>query len=344
MKAVVKTAKGPGNVAYIDFPTPEKPGPGELLIEVKATGICGTDLHILHDTFRNRPPVVLGHEFAGVVLETGAGVTRFKPGDRVTAEAPARICGKCRYCRTGNYNHCVDRLGMGWGVDGSFAKYTVTEELMTHKVPDNVSFKAGALIEPMACVAHCMELSEVQAHDVVVISGPGPIGLLMTQAVKAEGAVAVVIGTDVDRKRLEAAKAMGADHIVNAQQTDALQFVRDLTEGYGADVVIECAGAAPSVAACMDYVRRMGKYTQMALFGGKQVPVDMDKLVVKEFKTIGVQSQRWTAWDNALRLLARGVVDLEPLVTHEFGLDEWEKAFEVFENKSGLKVVMYPNE
>ncbi len=344
MKAVVKTAKGPGNVAYIDFPDPPKPLPGEILVEVKATGICGTDLHILHDTFRNRPPVVLGHEFSGVVVETGEGVTEFQPGDRVTAEAPAHICGKCRYCRTGNYNHCIDRLGMGWGVNGSFAKYTVIEEKMAHKVPDNVSFKAGALIEPMACVAHCIELTGIEAHDVVVISGPGPIGLLMTQLVKAEGATVVVTGMEIDEPRLQAAAELGADHTVNVQKQDAGKFIRDLTGGYGADVVIECAGAQGSVNACMDYVRKMGKYTQMALFGGKKIEVDFDKLVTKEIRTVGVQSQRWTSWDRALKLLAAGKVDLEPLATHEFSLREWEKAFEVFENKTGLKVVMYPED
>lgn len=343
MKAVAKMKAGPGNVAYTDFPDPGTPGPGEILVEVKASGICGTDLHILHDRFRNRPPVVLGHEFCGLVVETGEGVTQFKSGDKITAEAPAHICRKCKYCRTGDYNHCIDRLGIGWGINGSFAKHMIVEEKMSHKVPDNVSFKAGAMIEPMACVAHCIELTGIEAHEVVVISGPGPIGLLMTQLVKAEGATVIVTGTDIDTARLKTAQEFGADYVLNVQKDSALEFICSKTGGYGADVVIECAGAEPSVNSCLDYVRKMGKYTQMALFG-KPITVDFEKIVTKEIKTIGVQSQKWTSWDRALKLLESGKVNLEPLATHEFGFSEWETAFDVFEKKTGLKVIMHPEE
>ena len=344
MKAVVKTAKGPGNVAYTDFPDPRKPGPGELLVEVKATGVCGTDLHILEDTFRNHPPVVLGHEFSGVVLETGEGVTMFQAGDRVTAEAPACLCGKCMYCRTGNYNHCSNRSGMGWGENGSFAKYTIIEEQMAHIVPCGVSFKAGALMEPMACVAHAIEITGLKGDDTVVVSGPGPNGLLMTQLAKAEGATVIVTGTGADAGRLEIARQLGADYTINVQAEDAAARIRELTGGYGADAVFECAGAQSSIDACFEYVRRMGKYTQMAMFGNRKMAIDMDKLVVKEIRMIGSQSQRWTSWDKTVKLLAAGKVRLDPLVTHEFGLSDWKSAFEVFEKKQGLKVVMYPEE
>lgn len=344
MKAVVKKEKGVGHISYMDFPKPGKPGKGEMLVEVKATGICGTDLHIQADSFRNNPPVVLGHEFAGVVLEIGEGVTRFQAGDRVTAEAPARLCNKCMYCRTGNYNHCSNRSGLGWGENGSFAKYLIVEEQLSHKVPDNVSFKAGALMEPLACVCHAIEITELKADDTVVISGPGPIGLLMTQVAKAEGSTVIVTGTDIDGERLKVAKELGADYTINVQKEDAVARIRELTDGYGADIVIECAGAQPSMDACFDYVRRMGKYTQMALVGNRKMSVDMDKIVVKEIRIIGSQSQRWTSWDKAVKLLAAGKVNLEPLVTHEFGLSDWQKAFDVFEKKEGLKVVMYPEE
>ena len=344
MKAVVKTEKGYGHVSYMDFPDPHKPGRGELLVEVKATGVCGTDLHILEDTFHNFPPVVLGHEFAGVVLEVGEGVTMFKPGDRVTTEAPGRLCNKCMYCRTGNYNHCSNRSGMGWGENGTFAKYTIIEESMAHMVPDGISFKAGALMEPMACVAHAIEITGIKADDTVAISGPGPNGLLMTQLAKAEGATVIVTGTNMDAERLAMAKRLGADYTINVQEEDAVAKIRELTGSYGADVVFECAGAQSSIDACFDYVRRMGKYTQMAMFGGRKMAIDMDKMVVKEIRMIGVQSQRWTSWDKTVKLLAAGKVQLEPLATHEFGLSEWEKAFETFEKKEGIKVVMYPED
>lgn len=340
MKAVVKEQKGVGNVVYKEMPEP-KPGPGELKVEVKAAGVCGTDIHIFHDRFRNNPPVILGHEFSGVVVEVGEGVKDYKVGDRVTAEAPARICGTCAYCRVGNYNLCSNRLGVGWGVNGCFAKYCITEEKMTHKLPDNVSFKAGALCEPLACVVHGMELTGISAGDLVVVAGPGPIGLLTMQAAKAEGAVVAVTGTNVDKERLEVAKKLGSDYIINVQEHDLIGEIRSLTRGYGADVVMECSGSQASVNTCLELIKKGGKYTQVGLFG-KPITIDFDKVVTKELKVTGVQSQRWTAWEWALKLLELDKIQLEPLVSGEYSMADWEKAFEAFESKQGLKIVMYP--
>ena len=260
LKAVVKEAKGEGNIVYKDVAEP-KPGYGELKVEVKVAGICGTDIHIYHDRFRSNPPVVLGHEFSGVVVELGDGIREFKIGDRVTVEAPAHICGTCVFCRTGNYNLCSDRLGMGWGVNGCFAKYCIIEEKMTHKIPDNVSFKAGALCEPFACVVHGIELTEIHGEDLVVVAGPGPIGLLAMQAAKAEGAKTMVIGTAIDKERLEVAAKLGADYTVNLQEQDALSVVHGLTKGYGADVVLECSGNQASVNSCFELIKKGGRYT-----------------------------------------------------------------------------------
>ncbi len=342
MKAVVKEKRGLGNVVYTEVPEPQ-PQKGEIKVEVKAAGVCGTDIHILHDGFRYTPPVVLGHEFAGVVVAVGEGVVDFKIGDRVTAEAPARLCGTCAYCRVGNYNLCSNRLGLGWGVNGCFAKYTVVEEKLAHKIPNGISFKAGAVIEPLACVIHGMELTEVSADQIVLVAGPGPIGLLMLQAAKAEGATVIMSGTSVDKDRLALAKELGADYTVNVQEQDLAEYVRGLTGGYGADVVLECSGNEHSVNACLEAIKKGGKYTQMGLFG-KRISIDMDKVVVKELKIVGVQSQRWSSWERALNLLAAGKIRLEPVVSGEYPLAEWEKAFAAFESKQGLKVVMYPED
>ena len=342
MKVVVKEKKGAGNVVYLDRPEP-KPGPGEMKVEVKYAGVCGTEIHIYHDGFRYNPPVVMGHEFSGVVVELGDGVQSFKIGDRVTAEAPAHLCGSCDFCRVGNYNLCSNRVGLGWGVDGCYAQYTVIEEKMAHKIPDNISFKAGAVIEPLACVMHGMELTEISADQVVLVAGPGPIGLLWLQAVKAEGATAIMSGTSADKERLKIAKELGADYTVNVQEQDLAEFVRGLTRGYGADVVVECSGNEHSVDACLDAIKKGGKYTQMGLFG-KRIGIDMDKVVVKELTVTGVQSQRWTGWERAMKLLAAGKILLEPLVTLAYSMADWQKAFEAFETKQGLKIVLYPEE
>jgi Threonine dehydrogenase and related Zn-dependent dehydrogenases len=340
MKAVVKEKKGIGNVIYTDIPEPQ-PKKGEIKVEVKAAGVCGTDLHILHDGFRYNPPVVLGHEFAGVVVALGEGVTSFKVGDRVTAEAPAHLCETCAFCRVGQYNLCSNRSGLGWGVNGCFAKYTIVEEKLTHKIPDTVSFKGGAVIEPLACVIHAIELTEVSADQTVLIAGPGPIGLLMLQGVKAEGARVVMAGTSIDKDRLALAKKLGADYTVNVQEQDLAGFVRGLTNSYGADVVFECSGNERSVDGCLEAIKKGGKYTQMGLFG-KRIGIDIDKVVVKEIHIVGVQSQRWTSWERALKLLAAGKISLEPVVSGEYSLADWEKAFAAFESKQGLKIVMYP--
>lgn len=342
MKAVVKEKRGLGNVVYTDVPEPQ-PQKGEIKVEVKAAGVCGTDIHILHDGFRYTPPVVLGHEFAGVVVARGEGVSSFKIGDRVTAEAPARLCETCAFCRVGQYNLCSNRLGLGWGVNGCFAKYVVVEEKLAHKIPNNVSFKAGAVIEPLACVIHGMELTEVSANQTVLVAGPGPIGLLMLQAVKAEGARVIMSGTGIDKDRLALARELGADYTVNVQEQDLAEYVRGLTNGYGADVVFECSGNEHSVNACLEAIKKGGKYTQMGLFG-KRIGIDMDKVVVKELKIVGVQSQRWSSWERALNLLATGKIRLEPVVSGEYTMAEWEKAFAAFESKQGLKIVMYPED
>jgi L-iditol 2-dehydrogenase len=343
MKAVVKEAKGYGNIGYRDMPEPT-PSIKEIKVEVVVTGICGTDLHIYHDTFRYDPPVTLGHEFSGIVVEVGEGVTKFKIGDRVTAEAPARKCGQCMYCQNGNYNLCDNRLGLGWGVNGSFAKYCLVEESMAHPIPDNVNHRTAALCEPLACVTHgVLELTTVSPTDLVVVSGPGAIGLLTLQVVKSTGAQVVVCGTSADAERLSLATALGADRVIDVQVEDTVRVIRELTNGYGADVVFECSGAQASVTQCLELIRKAGQYTQIGLFG-RPIQVDFDKITTKEIKVTGVQSQKRSAWEKALNLVSRGYVDLEPLISEELGLSQWQQAFEMVEQKRGLKVLLYPEE
>ncbi|MEW6266970.1 MAG: zinc-binding dehydrogenase [Thermodesulfobacteriota bacterium] len=340
MKAVVKEKEGIGHVVYRDMPEPS-PGPGELKVEVKAAGVCGTDIHIYHDRFRYRPPVILGHEFSGVVVETGPGAKAFQVGDRVTAEAPACICGTCPYCRVGNYNLCSNRLGMGWGVNGCFARYCLIEERMTHRIPDNVSFKAGALCEPLACVVHGLELTEIRAEDLVLVTGPGPIGLLAMQAAKAEGARVLVAGTSVDKERLSMARRLGADCAINVEEQDLPREILELTKGQGADVALECSGSQAAVNTCFELIKKGGRYTQVGLFG-RPITIDFEKVALKELKVTGVMSQRWTSWERALKLVESGRVKLEPLVSGEFSMPEWEKAFQAFEDKKGFKILLYP--
>ncbi|WP_102348718.1 zinc-dependent alcohol dehydrogenase [Bacillus sp. Marseille-P3661] len=343
MKAIVKSKYGVGNVEYIDMPIPD-PGPYDIKVEVYYTGICGTDMHIYHDTFKYNPPVIMGHEFSGVVVEVGDKVTRFKIGDQVTGEAPAKLCGKCRYCRSGEYNLCSDRLGIGWGVNGSFAKFCIVEESMAHLLPSNLELRAAALCEPLACVTHgVMDLTKVSATELVVVSGPGAIGLLTMQVAKAEGARVVVCGTSYDEERLGLAAKLGADLTIDVMREDSLKIIKEITNGYGADIVFECSGAQQSLTNCLDLIRKGGQFTQVGLYG-KPIEVDFEKITTKELKVTGVQSQNKSGWEKTLNLLERGLVDLEPLISHEMGLSEWQEAFHIIERKEGLKVVLRPEE
>ena len=245
MLGVVKTARGKGNVEVREV-AERSPGPGEVKIAVRNAGICGTDLHIYHDHFMSNPPVVMGHEFCGEVAEVGRGVTAYAPGDRVTCETAARTCGRCRFCRRGDYNLCNDRLGFGYGVDGAFTNFVIARQALLHRLPDNVDFIAGALTEPLACAVHgVIHLTRVQAGDVVVVTGPGPIGLMVAQVAKAEGGCVILLGTSRDAARLKVARNLGLAGVMNLDEEDAVSFVRELTGGFGADVVFESAGAPP---------------------------------------------------------------------------------------------------
>lgn len=343
MKAIVKTGKGSGNVCYMDVPKPGHPGPGQLLVEVKSAGICGSDIHIWHDTFPNIPPVVIGHEYAGVVVEVGEGVTGFQVGDVVSSEVPTECCGKCRFCRSGDIQHCISRRGMGSNRNGAFAKYTIADERVTHHMPTQIDIRLCALLEPISTCAHCMEQTKIQGGETVVIAGPGPIGLIMVQLAKAEGGYVVVTGTDVDEKRLSLALELGADKVINIQREDGIQMVRDMTEGYGCDVYIECSGNGRSVETGIEMLRPMGRYTQMGVLG-RSITVNWDRLANKEIVFTGVKCEKYSSWERAIAYVRDRKVNLEKLVTHEFGYDQWEEAFQIFESKEGLKILLHPVE
>ncbi|MFO7320923.1 MAG: zinc-binding dehydrogenase [Chloroflexota bacterium] len=342
MKAVMKVAPGVGNIELRDIEEPE-PGPQQVKIRVRAAGLCGTDLHIYKDEFPSRPPVVLGHEVAGVVEAVGEGVTGIQPGMRVTTETYFSTCGQCRYCRSGHSNLCLNRRSIGSAVNGGFTSALVVPARNIHELPENIDFQAGALTEPLACVVHgVLSTPTVAPGDVAVIAGPGAIGLLTLQVVKAAGATAIVLGTDADASRLQLARELGADHVINVQADDPAPLVSELTEeGLGADVVYECSGAGPAAAQLLQLVRRRGRYVQIGLFG-KPVAWDLDQLCFKELTATGSNASVPSAWSKALRLLADGSVQTKPLITHVYDITDWQEAFATFEGKRGIKTIFQP--
>jgi len=344
MKGLVKYAKGEGNMEVRDVPEPAA-GPGEVKIEVKAAGICGSDLHIFHDDIPGipiNPPVVTGHEFSGVIAAVGAGVTKWRVGDRVTSETAFSFCGECLHCRTGRYNLCDNRRTLGYWYNGVFTKYTVVPEARVHRLPDNVDFVAGALTEPLACVTHAvLELTTLTTGDFVLVSGPGAIGLLALQVAKAQGATVAVSGTAVDRERLAVARKLGADYTVDITEENVFDFVGRLTGGRGADVVLECSGSPRAAADALMLTRKAGQYTQIGLFG-KPIQIDLEKMCYREIKVTGSLGSTWTSWEKALQLMAAGKVNTRDVVSDIMPITDWEKAFAKFENKGGLKLVLTP--
>jgi L-iditol 2-dehydrogenase len=342
MKAVMKVARGIGNVELREIAEPEV-GAGQVKIRVAAAGICGTDLHIYKDEFRSVPPVVLGHEVAGEVVEVGGGVEGVAPGTRVTTETYFSTCGECRYCRSGHNNLCLNRRSIGSAVNGGFTQYVIVPAKNVHPLPQNVDYRAGALTEPLACVVHgVLSTPTVSPGDVAVIAGPGAIGLLTLQVVKAAGATAIVLGTNADEHRLELARSLGADYLVNVQRDDAKKLIGELTtEGLGADVVYECSGAGPAAQQLLDLVRRYGRYVQIGLFG-KPIAWDLDQVCYKELVVTGSNASVPSSWLRAIQLMQNGQVRTEPLISDVYPVTEWQAAFDAFEAKRGVKMILEP--
>ncbi len=342
MKALMKTATGAGNLAVWEIDEPQ-PQAGQVKIAIRAAGICGTDLHIYKDEFRSRPPVVLGHEIAGEIAAVGSGVSDIPLGLRVTSETYFSTCGACRYCRSGQANLCLQRLSIGSGVNGGFTNYVIVPARNIHPLPENVDFEAGALTEPLACVVHgVLNTPTISLGDIAVIAGPGAIGLLTLQVVKSAGATVVMLGTDADTQRLALAQQLGADYCVNVQQADPQALLQSIThEGLGADVVYECSGAGAAARQLLSLVRRRGRYVQIGLFG-QPVSWDLDQVCYKELVVTGSNASVPSAWLKAVRLLAEGVVQTKPLITHRYPITDWQQAFDEFESKSGIKSLFMP--
>ena len=340
MKALVKTAAGIGNLEVLDVAEPI-PKPDQLKIQVKAGAICGTDLHIHDDEYANCPPMVLGHEMSGVVVEVGGGVTRFGVGDRVTSETFKFTCGRCRFCQTGLIGLCANRESMGVHVDGAFAKYVCQREESLHKLPDNIDFEEGSMSEPTAVAVRAVyERAKVSPGDVVLVSGPGPVGLLCLQAIKSVGATVVLVGATGDENRMALGKELGADVVLNAA-TDSFGELLDLTDGLGVDIAFECGGSQASLNQCMAHARKGAQLVLVGLFG-REISVNLDTAIINELTVLPSFTYRHRTWQRTMRLLGEGTIKTAPLVSGRFPLTEWEKAFETVRARRGSKYLLLP--
>lgn len=340
MKALVKYGSGPEEIGLQERSIPE-PAADEVLLKIGATGICGTDLHIVAGEYPARVPVTLGHEMAGTIVAIGQGVNTWEIGDRVTSLPYAQYCGTCTHCRDGQYGLCSKRRSYGSGVDGAFAEYLAVKASGLYRLPDSQSFVAGSLTEPLACVTKSMyQIAELKDSDTVAILGPGQIGLLALQVARAVGARTVLIGLSNDASRLDLGRQLGADHVYYADDDAFLkkQLSEDLGED-GIDMVFECSGAAQAFNMALRIVRKEGKVVQLGLFG-KQVLTDLDLVVFKDIKVLGSFASSRESWDQALDLTTRGLVDTGILVSDVLPLDQWREGFDTAAEKRRLKVVL----
>ena len=344
MEALVKTKSGRGflEVREVDEPAA---GDGEVLLRVKAAGICGTDIHIMEDRFPNNPPVILGHEFSGEIIEVGQNVAGYQVGDRVVSEPHKGGCGTCKYCLTGEVEVCRNKRAIGYKIDGCFASLISMPVTSLHRIPENVTYEQAALTEPLAvAVKGVLERAKIEPEDFVMVAGCGPIGLLAAAAAKAEGARAVMItGTDGDEKlRLPAARQLGIDHVVNIQKEDPLQIVQDLTGGAGADVVVEASGAAPSIRQAFDLVKIDGRICGLGLSGKEEIGIPWDSAIIKAVRLICSMSSNWTSWERALSLMSSGKVNADPVITATYDLQNWQEAFGLLQNLEAIKILIKP--
>ena len=325
-----------------DVPTPEF-STDEVLIKVNATGVCGTDIHIYRGEWKTSMPIILGHEFSGVIVETGRDVKNLKVGDPVVAE-PNILCGSCYFCRMSERNYfCENLKATGVTINGAFAEYVKTKAENVYKVTEGFNLDEAALIEPLACCVRGIDQAKVRTGDTVAIVGAGPIGLILLQLVKLAGA-SMVIQTDMEDARLKLARDLGADHTINVAEEDPVEAIKRLTGGYGVDVAIEAVGSPKAITQAMKATRRGGRLNIFGVSPEDAVwEVKPFELYEKEL-TITTSYRSPFTFQRAVKIALSGKVKLKPLISHIFRLEEIHRAFEVAEKRleGAVKVLVKP--
>ena len=344
MNGLVHYALQPRAVELRERPVPAI-GEEEVLLQVGAVGVCGSDVHQYHNSqsWPVRVPVVLGHEFCGTVAQVGARVKGFREGDRVVSETAATICGECLLCRSGNYNLCPKRSGFGAATDGAMANYVRVPARCLHHIPDNLSFERAALTEP-CCVAYnaVVVKSPMRPGDTVVVIGPGPIGLLCAEMARIAGAKDLIVaGTTQDAARLEVARGLGASHTVDVQTTNMKEFMEGISDGLGAEVVIDAAGASAALKSALEIVRPGGHITKVG-WGPQPLNFSLDPLVQKAVTLQGSFSHTFQNWEMVVSMLDSGQINLNPIISRVAGLEDWRDCFDGMSNGTYVKTVLQP--
>ena len=325
--------------AVADLPTPHA-GPGELVLRNQVCGVCGTDVHIYHGEPGSadvNPPVVLGHEYSGEVVEVGEGVTGFAVGDHVTVD-PNIYCGHCVYCQNGKKQLCPSMEAIGVTRDGGFAQYSLIPASQAFKLEPTVTWEAAAMAEPLACCLHGIDLAGIQVGDKVCVVGGGAIGLLMVQLAKLAGA-SQIVPSEPNEKRRQVGLQLGANAALDPTRTDAQEAFAQVLDG-GANVVIECVGNVPAVKSAFQFA---GKGATVLLFSVPKVDATFDLPLFDVYKkelTIKGSFVNPDTHARAVALINSGKVDFGPIITHRFPLDQLPEAIAMQMSDASIKVVV----
>ena len=338
MKALVKRKAEPG-IWLEDMPVP-KPGPADLLIEIKKTAICGTDIHIYNwDEWSQRTipvPMITGHEFAGVVVEIGGGVKGFEIGERVSGEGHI-VCGHCRNCLAGKRHLCRNTVGVGVNRDGCFGEYLSLPASNAFKLPAKISDEVASILDPFGNATHASLSFDLVGEDVLV-TGAGPIGCMSVAIARHAGARNVVI-TDINEYRLGLAATLGATRVVNPQKEDLRTVMKELEMVEGFDVGLEMSGSAQAFRAMLEVMNNGG---QVALLGipPNDTAIDWDQVIFKGLIIKGIYGREMFETWYKMKTMLQSRLDITPIITHRFPIDDFQKGFDVMRSGQSGKVVL----
>lgn len=342
MKALVKVSPEHAEIKQIPIPSC---GPGEVLIRVKSAALCGTDLHILEwnrwaQNAGIKLPFVVGHECCGDIVALGEGVRGLAAGDKIAVETHVP-CGTCHQCLIGEQHICNNLALFGVHMNGCFAEYAVVPAVCARKIPLAIDYDLGSMMEPIGTAFRSVMETGVGGASVLV-TGCGPIGLFAVAAADILGA-SLIVASDISQSRLEIARRLGANQMINPQQGDMVERVRALTNGYGVDVIIEASGNAKALADSFKLLRKGGK---VALVGLPGQPVELEigrDIVFKEAKVIGIHGRKmFSTWSQIERLMTSGKLDIGAVMTHSFPLAEWQEGVRLAKSGEACKVILHP--
>ena len=345
MKAVI--LYGPNNFDSGEFEKPQV-GDKDILFKMKSAAIYGTDIRILEGkkTKGVRYPSIIGHEICGIIDEVGKDVKYYNVGDKV-AIANVMPCKSCHSCLTGRENACLNRKAIGYEYNGGFAEYVLIPDIFVDggnvvKLPENVSFEEGALIEPLACCIRGMKNAGTGFNDTVLILGAGPIGLMHLQLAKISGAKQVIVSEPINSRREKALK-LGADRVVNPNEEDLSKIIMTMTDGIGADIIIMAIGVPAIVNSTIKLCRKGGTVNLFAGFAGTgESTIEVNTIHYNEITLNGSTAYKREDYFQSRDIVVNKKINLKEIVTHRFKIDEFKKAYEVCKSGEGLKVIIEP--